>query len=118
MTEDYFAKRIAGDPSFQLPVMERVSLVSSEVHRYHHSYEHHCVLCELFCELSATYTILVQVYLLVCLTASKASPLFLDEPNIENLIDQFWDYFFFFLMGLPLDPGTLLMFRLSVILIT
>ena len=69
------------------------------------------------CCMSATYTILVQVYLLVCLTASKASPLFPDEPNIENLIDQFWDYFFFFLMGLPLDPGTVLMIRLSVILI-
>ena len=47
-----------------------------------------------------------QVYLLVCLTASQASPLFLDEPTIENLVDDFWDYFFFVMIGLPLDPGT------------
>merc|ERR1719391_1769352 len=44
------------------------------------------------------------VFILVSLTASEASPLFLDEPNIENLVDDFWDYFFFFVMGLPLDP--------------
>ena len=50
-----------------------------------------------------------QVYLLVCLTASQASPLFLDEPTIENLVDDFWDYFFFVMIGLPLDPGTWLM---------
>ena len=50
-----------------------------------------------------------QVYLLVCLTASQASPLFLDEPTIENLVDDFWDYFFFIMIGLPLDPGTWLM---------
>ena len=58
----------------------------------------------------------LQVFLLVSLTASEASPLFLDEPNIENLVDDFWDYFFFFVMGLPLDPGAiLLIIRLSVI---
>jgi len=44
------------------------------------------------------------VSLLVCLMVSGASPLFMDEPSIENLMDEFWDYFFFFVMGLPLDP--------------
>ena len=35
-------------------------------------------------------------------------PLIIDEPALVDLIDQFWDYFFFFAVGLPLDPGPLM----------
>ena len=42
------------------------------------------------------------------LTIPGALPLIIDEPALVDLIDQFWDYFFFFAVGLPLDPGPLM----------
>ena len=56
--------------------------------------------------ISDVHQLFIQIYFLVCLTASEASPLFMDVPNMENLVDDFWDYFFFIMVGLPLDPGT------------
>ena len=49
-----------------------------------------------------------QVFLLVGLTLPGALPLIIDEPDLVDLIDKFWDYFFFFAVGLPLDPGSLM----------
>ena len=48
------------------------------------------------------------------LTIPGALPLIIDEPDLVDLIDKFWDYFFFFVVGLPLDPGSLMAMFLNL----
>ena len=48
------------------------------------------------------------------LTIPGALPLIIDEPDLVDLIDKFWDYFFFFAVGLPLDPGSLMAMFLNL----
>ena len=49
------------------------------------------------------------------LTLPGALPLIIDEPDLVDLIDKFWDYFFFFAVGLPLDPGSLMAMFLNFV---
>ena len=49
------------------------------------------------------------------LTIPGALPLIIDEPDLVDLIDKFWDYFFFFAVGLPLDPGSLMAMFLNFV---